>query len=274
MSSDNPAPLYGLLLVGGKSSRMGVDKATLVYQKSLPEWKRLHGLLTQSCEEVFLCHREDQDFGVPCIIDPADGPLRAIHTAQIAHPNAAWLVIACDMPLLTISTLDNLISERDSDRNATCYLSPVDQLPEPLCAIYEPSINSEIHHGLSNGIYCPRKHLTDAHFIISTQPSELMNANSPADQLEIRDRLEGNQISKTIEVTYFAKLKDLANCDEESIKTSSSTASGIYEELKAKYHFPYKQKDLMLAINDDFSPWETPIKERDKIVFIPPVAGG
>lgn len=53
------APLYGLLLVGGKSTRMGQDKAQLIYRDDQPEWIRLHSLLNAHCEKSFLSHRAD-----------------------------------------------------------------------------------------------------------------------------------------------------------------------------------------------------------------------
>ena len=272
--SNTTPPLFGLLLVGGKSKRMGVDKAEIIYRENTPEWKRLHTALSNCCEQTFLCHRADQDFGEKSIIDPADGPLRAIQSAQAAHPEAAWLVLACDMPLVDSSTLELLISNRDADKDGTCYLSPIDQLPEPLCAIYEPSLSPKIAAGLTAGNYCPRGYLTSASHLTSNNPSELMNANTQADQIEVTDKLQNTQSSKNIELIYFAQLKDLVSKDSESLTTLSSTASGVYEEIKATYQFPYKQKDLMLAINDEFSPWETILKEGDSIVFIPPVAGG
>ena len=48
----------------------------------------------------------------------------------------------------------------------------------------------------------------------------------------------------------------------------------IYEELKSRYQFPHKQKQLMVAINEDFASWETILQDGDEVVFIPPVAGG
>lgn len=273
-SESSPAPLFGLLLVGGKSTRMGVDKASLIYQNNVPEWKRLHLLLNGLCQETFLSHRADQDFQEKSIIDPADGPLRAIETAQAAHPHAAWLVLACDMPLVNVETLTFLIQQRDASKNATCYLSPVDQLPEPLCAIYEPAIALPIAEGIKAGHFCPRHYLSDAKHLIAPTPQSLMNANTKAEQKEVQAILSNSQTEKTVTLQYFAQLLDLTSVNTEKLVTSHTTASGVYEELKAKYQFPYKQKDLMLAINDEFSPWETELKENDNIVFIPPVAGG
>lgn len=270
------APLYGLLLVGGKSTRMGQDKAQLIYRDDQPEWLRMHRLLEETCDRSFLCHRDDQDFGVEAIIDPADGPLCAIQAAQLAHPESRWLVIACDLPLLDSETLSELIDQADRSKPATSYQSRVDHRAEPLCSIYEPSSAATIAQAVANGSRCPRKVLEsiETKLVPLTSPHALDNANSPADTLEIRSHLSQSRNMKTINVTYFAQLRELAKCEGESISTKSVTASGLYEELKSRHGFPHKQKQLMLAINDDFSDWATPLKEGDSVVFIPPVAGG
>ena len=270
------APLYGLLLVGGKSTRMGQDKAQLIYRDDQPEWIRLHGLLNEFCENSFLSHPAGQDFGVDAIIDPAEGPLCAIHAAQQAHPNARWLVIACDLPLLESSTIAELIASASTQHQATSYQSRVDQRAEPLCAIYEPISADAISQAVKDGSRCPRKVLEsiETKLIALNSPHALDNANSPADTLEVRSHLTHSRMPKKITVRYFAQLRELAGCDEESVSTESVTASGLYEELKSRHAFPHKQKQLMLAINDDFTDWATPLKAGDEVVFIPPVAGG
>ncbi len=270
------APLYGLLLVGGKSTRMGQDKAQLIYRDDQPEWIRLHSLLNEHCDRSFLSHPAGQDFGVDTIIDPAEGPLWAIHAAQEAHPDARWLVIACDLPLLESSTIAKLIDGASTQNQATSYRSRVDSRAEPLCAIYEPSSAKAISEAVKNGFRCPRKVLEsiDTQLISLNSPHALDNANSPADTLEVRSHLTHSRMSKTITVRYFAQLRELAKCEVETITTESVTSSGLYEELKSRHAFPHKQKQLMLAINDDFSDWATPLKAGDEVVFIPPVAGG
>lgn len=267
--------LYGLLLVGGKSRRMGTDKSQLIYQNDTPEWRRLKTLLTELCEEVYLCHPEGQHFAdSKSILDPGDGPLKAIHSAQLAHPEAAWLTLACDMPLLDLKSLRHLVESRDPSKPSTCYLSPIDQLPEPLCAIYEPSSSAAIARGIPENQLCPRSYLKDAHHVTPLSPHALINANSPADKIEVQAILEGTQTEKKLTLQYFAQLKELTKKAEEDLSTQYATASGLYEQIKTKYKFPYKQKDLMLAINDEYVSWEQLLKEGDNVVFIPPVAGG
>jgi molybdopterin-guanine dinucleotide biosynthesis protein A len=270
------APLFGLLLVGGKSTRMGQDKSQLIYRDGQVEWQRLFDCLSSVTEQSFVSHPEDQNYGAPVIFDPAEGPLCAIEAAQKAHPNARWLVIATDLPLLEQDTLKHLIAQTNSASDATAYASNVDQRVEPLCCIYEPSSALAISSAVQSGQRCPRSILEslNTHLIDLPFAHALDNANTPADTLEIRSFLNHSRQSKSISVRYFAQLKEIAECDQQTVNTEAVTPSGLYEQLKAQHGFPHKQKQLMVAINDDFSDWAIPLKEGDEVVFIPPVAGG
>jgi molybdenum cofactor guanylyltransferase len=268
------APLYGLILLGGKSSRMGKDKAQLIFREGIPEWQRLKSLLEQVCEKTFLCHQLHQDFAQEAIIDQGKGPLAAIATAQNAFPSVAWLVLACDTPLVDLVLLQHLVANRKADRSATCYLSASDAQPEPLCAIYEPVLAEEIKTRLENHQDCPRDCFSAAQHLTLPNKNALYNANSPADVIEIRQILENSQSKKEIRLQYFGQLKELTGTSGEFHHTLFATASGVYEEIRGKYGFPFKQKQLMLAINDEFCSWDTKLKPNDCLVFIPPVAGG
>ncbi len=268
--------LIGILLVGGKSSRMKADKSLLIYRGDQPEQARLLSLLNDLCEKTYLCHRADQNYNMAHIIDPGNGPLAAIASAALQFPNASLLVLACDTPLLEMRDIADLISQRDLSAMATCYLSPIDQKPEPFCAIYEPAFFPAFHSALENQQYCPRQ-LLQQNFIKKLNlknPLSLMNANSPAEMIEVKSILDQTRTLKSIELKYFAQHRELTQKDTEVTQTESCTPAGLYEELKQRYQFPHKQKHLMVAINADFSPWDQLLQEGDEVVFIPPVAGG
>ncbi len=255
---------------------MGEDKSELVYHAEQTERERLFDILENLTDETYLCHRADQSFEQPGITDPADGPLAAIAAAADRFPNTGLLVLACDTPLLASADLELLISERDTSALATCYLSNIDHRPEPLCAIYEPAIFPVIKDAISNNKYCPRHLLEDnsTKKLLLTNPQALMNANSPAEKIEVLSILKQTRTMKTIQLKYFAQLKEITQKDEESIQTESCTPAGLFEEMKQRYQFPHKQKQLMIAINEEFSGWDHILQDGDEVVFIPPVAGG
>src|SRR5262245_13674468 len=137
-------PLFGLVLAGGASKRMGQDKAALQYHgESQLQWT--YRLLNQYVDQCFVSVRPDQRddstrASLPQIVDrqPGRGPIAGIETALSEYPDAAWLILACDLPFLSEATLQNLIKHRDVSKIATAYRSAHDGFPEPLCAIWEP----------------------------------------------------------------------------------------------------------------------------------------
>ena len=79
---------------------------------------------------------------------------------------------------------------------------------------------------------------------------------------------------KTIHITYFAALRDATGCAEETLMTEVMTAKALFHELTAKYHWPFSETFIQVAINDRYRPADTLLKEGDSVVFIPPIAGG
>ncbi len=79
---------------------------------------------------------------------------------------------------------------------------------------------------------------------------------------------------KNINIAYFALLREQRGCAQENISTSAATALDLYNELQQRYNFTLGNKSLQVAINDEFTGWDTQLENNDKIVFIPPVAGG
>ena len=80
--------------------------------------------------------------------------------------------------------------------------------------------------------------------------------------------------SKQITVTYYASLREAAGTNEERRDTHAGTASALYAELCDAHGFTLRPDQLRVAINDAFAEWDAPLKDGDRVVFIPPVAGG
>src|SRR5258708_20959396 len=147
-SPDRPnspaAPVYGLILAGGASSRMHRDKAALQY-RGKSQLDRAFELASRHVSPVFVSVRANQTADPtraqrPMIVDSVagEGPIVGIRSALAAHPEAAWLVLACDLPFLSDAALSQLLRERDLAGLPTAYRSTHDGLPEPLCALCDP----------------------------------------------------------------------------------------------------------------------------------------
>jgi molybdopterin-guanine dinucleotide biosynthesis protein A len=109
------------------------------------------------------------------------GPIVGIRSALAAYPQAAWLVLACDLPFLSDAALSQLLRERDAASLATAYRSAHDGLPEPLCAVWEPAAAAPLAAYQAGGADCPRKFLIRhaTHLLEPLDRRALDNINTP-----------------------------------------------------------------------------------------------
>ena len=188
--------LKGLVLAGGKSQRMGEDKGAIDYHGK-PQRTFAADMLSRFCSEVFISCRPDQVHALESDYELLPdklaglGPFGAIATAFQAFPNHAWLVVACDLPLLNANTLEQLVTARDPSSIATAFQSPVNEFPEPLIAIWEPKSYSVLLQFLAMGYSCPRKVLinSDVKLIDAIDPAALMNVNVQDEKKAVFRRL-------------------------------------------------------------------------------------
>ncbi len=179
------APLYGLVLAGGKSQRMGKDKAWLNYHGA-PQVSVVNNLLSEICEAVFVSCRPDQqdklqEFNLIPDSFVGLGPFGAITSAFREHPNAAWLIMAVDLPLADKEFVQELVEHRNASKQATAFLNPATDFPDPLMTIWEPRSYPTLLQFLAQGYSCPRKMLinSDIELVKSSQAEKLQNVNHP-----------------------------------------------------------------------------------------------
>ena len=195
MTESELRPLIGLILAGGRSSRMGTDKAALVHPDGRTLARRTFELLEEAgCDVVVISIRHDQQMPIgfngitsPLISrDPegaSEGPLSGLLVSMRLRPDADWLVLACDLPRLDVATLKNLISAKRNDEPFLSYRSEFDGLPEPLCALYGKGSLDLLEQMSSEGIRCPRKVLIRyaCRLLKPVSPKALDNANTRAE---------------------------------------------------------------------------------------------
>ena len=78
----------------------------------------------------------------------------------------------------------------------------------------------------------------------------------------------------SLHLEYFAVLREKRGLGKEDISSSAKTPGELYAELSAKYHFSLPEKEVRVAVNDEFADWNKPLQNGDRVVFIPPVSGG
>ncbi len=280
------AELYGLVLAGGRSTRMRSDKAALRYAGKA-QLARAMDLVGPLVARSFASVRADQlhdpqRAGYELIVDrnPGLGPLAGIEAAQQAHPQAAWLVLACDLPFLSTATLRDLIARRNPSRLATAYRSQFDGKPEPLCAIYEPASRGSLLQWIDQGQRCPRNWLAtaDVSLLDLPEPHALDNVNTAEEYAAAQRALEGapraDAAQRRLQVRYFALLREQAGRGSEALQTTAHTPEELYAQLRRERGLTLEPRFLRVAINDEFADWQRPLHDGDTVAFLPPVAGG
>ncbi|MBV8496842.1 MAG: NTP transferase domain-containing protein [Gammaproteobacteria bacterium] len=276
------APIHGLILAGGRSTRMRRDKAALSYA-GRTQLERAMELVRPHVVRAYVSVRADQAeeplrARYPQIADVHTdlGPIAGLLAAQARHPEAAWLVLACDLPLLDEATLVHLLRARAPTRAATAYRSSHDRLPEPLCAIWEPACAPALAAYVAAGGECPRKFLigADTELIDEPDPRALDNVNTPEEYGSAMTALSPSSDARRVSVQYYALLREQAGRREETLTTRAHTPRELYGELKERYPFTLSPEVLRVAINAEFRDWSAPLTDGDAVVFIPPVAGG
>ncbi|RYU92589.1 molybdopterin-guanine dinucleotide biosynthesis protein MobA [Mucilaginibacter terrigena] len=196
--------LNGLVLAGGKSARMGFDKGTVNWYGKEQRY-HMADLLKRHCDGVYISCRDvkqQQEISADYLSLPDTftglGPYGAILSAFREQPDSAWLVIACDLPLVDAQVVQHLVDNRNTATIATAYKSDYKDFPEPLITIYEPKSYPVLLQYLAQGYSCPRKVLinSDITLLQAPQPNALANVNTP-EELERIKRILHQKIATT-----------------------------------------------------------------------------
>lgn len=177
--------LWGLVLAGGLSRRMGRDKGEIIYHQK-PQREHMADLLSQVCAKVFISCRPDQvdtlSTQYPFIVDSFlnIGPMGGLLSAMEAFPHHAWLLVACDMPLLNEATLRQLVESRSVSCGVTAFLNPIDDQPEPMTSIWESSTEDLLFSFYEQEEVSLRKIIRqiESNLVIAEDPTTLLNINT------------------------------------------------------------------------------------------------
>ncbi|HYF70373.1 MAG TPA: molybdenum cofactor guanylyltransferase [Ohtaekwangia sp.] len=176
--------ICGLILNGGKSSRMGRDKGLISYHGK-PQREHLMALLSLHCDEVFVSCKSAND--TPAHLHPLpdifeiESPLNGILSAFTFKSDVAWLSIPVDMPLITSDTIAFLLRHRDTTKLATCFYDSDGKKPEPLFTLWEPIAAKPLQIFYEQGNISPRQFLM-------THPIQIIHAPDRAVLTNINSR--------------------------------------------------------------------------------------
>jgi molybdenum cofactor guanylyltransferase len=174
--------ITGVIMAGGKSSRMGTDKGLLLYQgKPLAQYSI--DILRPFCSEMLISTQnpEYSQFGMVLVQDviPECGPLGGIYSTMKSNQAEFLLILACDMPFISNQTLEKLLENRFK---FDCIVPLVGDKMEPLCAIYSRSLLPNIERSINAGNLMLRGLIMESnHRFVNCddQVSDFLNFNTP-----------------------------------------------------------------------------------------------
>jgi molybdopterin-guanine dinucleotide biosynthesis protein A len=135
----NSVDISGFILAGGKSTRMGTDKALLDFHgKSFLE--QMVSIIKPFCNSISICGNNSgyESFGLTVIHDsyPHIGPIAGIYSA-LFHTTSEWnLIVSVDTPFLDADLIQRLISRAD---HSDCIIPKHEMGVEPLAGLYRKS---------------------------------------------------------------------------------------------------------------------------------------
>ena len=186
--------LEGLILMGGKSSRMGTDKSALDYHGQ-SQRDYLKALLEGQQIKTYFSKRSDQALDEENTIDDSFiglGPSGALCSAFRAFPNTAFFVLAADLPFVDEQLVQKLIVERDASKAITAVIGKGQQFGEPLVAIWEPKSYPLLLNFIAQGYSCPRKVLINSDVkLIEVDTTSIRNINTPEEFEQAKKELNG-----------------------------------------------------------------------------------
>ncbi|WP_299000953.1 NTP transferase domain-containing protein [uncultured Tenacibaculum sp.] len=187
---ENIAPVKGLVLTGGKSTRMGRDKSELVYYKKSQK-EHVKELLENNNLETFYSvqassEKENEIHDIFLNL----GPFGGVCSAFQKDPNSAWLVMATDVPFVNNELIQLLLQKRNPSKIATTVKGKNKEFPEPLITIYEPKAYGKLLAYLAQGYSCPRKMLINSDVeIIEVDDNLIRNINTPEEFEQVKKEL-------------------------------------------------------------------------------------
>ena len=80
----------------------------------------------------------------------------------------------------------------------------------------------------------------------------------------------------TVKILFFGAVRDAAGVSEASLEmpapaSVSTLKESVYRQYERVSHFA---KSLMVAVNEEYAPDDTGLKDQDIVAFLPPVSGG
>lgn len=260
--------ITGIILSGGKSSRMGSDKGFISFNGKPFIQHVIEALEPLVSEIIIVSNHSDYDaFNLRRIEDIITdaGPVSGISSGLKASKTIYNLVLSCDIPLIKSDVLQLIINQASEHADIIQVESHGKTMP--LVGLYKTSCAETFIKLLNNDERRLRYAVNQCRVKTIALPSELadcvMNVNTPE---------ELKQLKMTITVKYFGQIAETTQIEEETIEHPKATISEFIKSLTLKYP-GLKTKDFKVAQNKALVSKDTFLTGQD-IAILPPFAGG
>ncbi|MFZ5650203.1 MAG: molybdenum cofactor guanylyltransferase [Bacillota bacterium] len=196
--------ISGIILAGGKSSRMGKNKA-LLEVGGLTMIERVAGAMSGVCSEIIIAGENSgtlEHLGYPTVPDihPGYGPLSGLHAGLKAAKSWYSFVSACDIPFPSEKLMKRIISEKDG---FDVVMLKQGEFFEPLFSLYSKAFIDAAEISIKNGVYKVTAALQHVKWKpVTVSPGEipdlaksLTNVNTPVDYEEAKKCFEAEKSS-------------------------------------------------------------------------------
>lgn len=170
--------INGIVLAGGKSSRMGTDKGLVPY-KGIPMVEHMIRLIQPYCKGIFISANTSgyEGFGYQVVPDIHlhKGPLAGIHAGLSASDTNWNLVVSCDMPLITAIHVEKLLQY--NAEGSTLVAAKIIDRVQPLFACYHRALIPSMEEHLKEDRLKMMHFLEEvhAHYVIFDEQNDLMS---------------------------------------------------------------------------------------------------
>lgn len=146
--------ITGIVLAGGKSRRLGIDKAWIEWQ-GMPLIQRAIGILKEFCDTILVSANGENFDTLDCTVvrDRLEdgGPMAGLFECLLRSESELNLVLAVDTPMVTPGLYQYLLEQ---DLSADVLVARDDQnYYQPLCAVYNKSILPVMQQQIKNGVF-------------------------------------------------------------------------------------------------------------------------
>ena len=182
------ADISGYILAGGKSSRLGTDKALLLVHNE-PLLFRIKKLIGPFCKTVGISgyNAEYVDFNIRMVPDlyPGIGPISGI-ISSLKHSTTEWnLLVSVDTPFINEELIQSLIAQTGQ---YDCIIPEHNGGIEPLIGLYNRQILPQLEETINQGDYKLQRvlsklntHYLDCNILVQKYPRLFFNINRPED---------------------------------------------------------------------------------------------